>query len=56
MVNVFKDSTTKLPKNDPQVVRVDGEQSDIGGRKSNLPSQGRDSTMSIRHIPNGDGR
>lgn len=52
MVDIFRDSTKSVPKSDPQIVRVNMEQSDIGGRKSHLPAQGKESDLSIRHVPN----
>jgi hypothetical protein len=53
MADIFKNSTMSIPKSDPQIVRVDMEQLDIGGRKSHLPSEGKSSVMSITHTPNG---
>lgn len=52
MVDVFQNNTKSLPKSDPQIVRVDMEQSDIGGRKSHLPGQQRSEKLSISHVPN----
>lgn len=51
MGNLFQDSTKTLPKTaDSQIVRVDMEKSDIGGRKSHLPTAGKNDMM-IAHIP-----
>lgn len=50
--NIFQDSTKSVPKSDEQIVRVDMEQLDIGGRKSHLPSEGKSADMSITHVPN----
>jgi len=50
--NIFQDPTKSVPKSDAQIVRVDMEQLDIGGRKSHLPSQSKSSDMSIDHVPN----
>jgi hypothetical protein len=50
--NLFQDPTKSVPKSDEQIVRVDMEQLDIGGRKSHLPGQGKSSDMSIDHVPN----
>lgn len=52
--NLFQDATKSLPmKADSQIVRVDMEQMDIGGRKSHLPSGSPKSPeLSIRHVPN----
>lgn len=51
-VNIFQDSTKSVPKSDSQIVRVDMEQQDIGGRKSHLPGQMKSDSMSVSHVPN----
>ena len=51
-VDLFKNPTRTVPTSDPQIVRVDMEQQDIGGRKSHLPSQEKSGDMSINHVPN----
>ena len=51
-INLFENSTKTLPKSDDQIVRVDMEQIDIGGRKSHLPSQDKSSVLPISHVPN----
>ena len=51
--DIFRDSTKGIPKSDPQIVRVDMEQQDIGGRKSHLPKGSKSDAMSITHVPNG---
>lgn len=51
-VNVFQDSTKSVPKADSQIVRVDMEEQQIGGRKSALPQQNKNDIM-IQHLPNG---
>lgn len=56
MPNLFQDPTKSIPKSDGQIVRVDMEQQDIGGRKSHLPSQGKSSELSIKHVENGGKR
>lgn len=51
--DLFREPTTSIPKSDPQIVRVDMEQQDIGGRKSHLPKgEKSDSGMGIDHVPN----
>lgn len=50
MVDIFKNSSRKIPKNDPQVVRVDMTEADIGGRKSHLPNAEKSDKMSITHV------
>jgi len=52
MVDVFKNPVKSVPTSDEQIVRVDMEQIDIGGRKSHLPSQQKADKMSISHVPN----
>ncbi len=51
-MNIFMDPTKSIPKSDSQIVRVDMEQDDIGGRKSHLPAQSKSSDMAISHVPN----
>ena len=51
-VNIFKNNTGSLPKSDDQIVRIDMDKSDIGGRKSHLPMQDKNSELSINHVPN----
>jgi len=55
MADIFTNNTKVLPKSDPQIVRVDMEQSDIGGRKSHLPGQSKSDKLSISHVPNSGG-
>lgn len=51
MPNLFQDPTKSIPTKDAQIVRVDMEQQDIGGRKSHLPKEGK-GEASIQHVPN----
>ena len=51
-MNIFQDPTKSVPKSDAQIVRVDMEQLDIGGRKSQLPAADKSSDMSVSHEPN----
>ncbi len=52
MVDVFKNSTSKVPMKDEMIVRVSMEESQIAGRKDNLPSQSAQSPqMPITHVP-----
>lgn len=51
MANIFKDNTSKVPTSDAQIIRVDMEQLEIGGRKSHLPAQTK-SDLNISHVPN----
>ena len=50
--NLFQNSAKSIPMSDEQIVRVDMEQIDIGGRKSHLPAQSKSGDMSINHVPN----
>ena len=50
MTNIFQNDTKSVPKSDAQIVRVNMESSDIGGRKSSLPSKGKSENMSISHV------
>ena len=52
MANIFQDSQKSIPTSDKQIVRVDMEQLDIGGRKSSLPAGSTSQSMSISHVPN----
>jgi hypothetical protein len=48
--DIFKDPTKNIPKNDSQIVRVNMEEIELGGRKSQLPPRGTSAGMSIRHV------
>lgn len=52
MTNIFNDNTKMVPKSDGQIIRVDMETQEIGGRKSSLPNQEKSKDMSIQHVPN----
>ena len=39
-------------KADDQIVRVNMEELEIGGRKSHLPGQMKSDKMSVQHVPN----
>ena len=53
MPNSFQDPTKSLPtKADNQIVRVNMEELEIGGRKSHLPGQMKSDKMSVEHVPN----
>ena len=51
-VNLFQNAAKEIPKSDAQIIRVDMEQIDIGGRKSHLPNQMKSDSMSLQHVPN----
>ena len=37
-VNIWHESIKTVPKSDPQVVRIEFDKSDLGARKSHLPT------------------
>lgn len=49
---LFENNATRLPKSDSQIVRVDMEQQEIGGRKSHLPGQDKSDVLTVSHVPN----
>jgi len=49
-MNIFQNNTKTVPTSDNQIVRVDMEQIDIGGRKSHLPGQQKAPEMSVQHV------
>ena len=51
-MNIFQNSAKTLPKSDEQIMRVDMEQIDIGGRKSHLPAQDKSGALTLSHVPN----
>ena len=51
-LDIFKNSTKTLPKSDDQIVRVNMEELEIGGRKSHLPGQMKSDKMTVQHVPN----
>jgi hypothetical protein len=51
-MNIFQNPTKAIPTSDEQIIRVDMEQIDIGGRKSHLPAQQKATGMGISHVPN----
>jgi hypothetical protein len=55
MVDLFHNPTKSIPTSDEQIIRVDMESLDIGGRKSHLPAQDKSSVLGISHVPNSGG-
>lgn len=51
-VNIFQNNAKTVPTSDEQIVRVDMEQIDIGGRKSHLPAQMKSGVLALNHVPN----
>jgi hypothetical protein len=54
--DIFREPASSIPKSDPQIVRVDMEEQQIGGRKSHLPAASKSDRMSIDHVPNAGSR
>jgi len=52
MADIFQNPAKTIPTSDEQIVRVDMEQIDIGGRKSHLPAQMKSGVLPINHVPN----
>lgn len=50
-MNIFQDPTKSVPTGDKQIVRVNMEELEIGGRKSHLPTEGKSGEMGISHVP-----
>ena len=55
MTDIFRDNTKSVPTQDAQIVRVDMEEQQIGGRKSHLPPRQTSPDMSISHVPSAPG-
>lgn len=51
-VNIFQNNAKTIPTSDEQIVRVDLDKMDIGGRKSHLPAQMKSGSMALSHVPN----
>ncbi len=57
MASIFQDSTTKLPKSDNQIKKIDFTESQIGGRKDHVPTpKATGGDMAIRHVGSEGGR
>ena len=50
--NIFQNSAKSIPTSDEQIIRVDMEQIDIGGRKSHLPAGQKSGALTLSHVPN----
>ena len=51
-VNIFQNSAKSIPTSDEQIVRVNMEEIEIGGRKSHLPAQMKSGAMGLSHVGN----
>ena len=56
MASIFQDPTKSLPKKDEQIIRVDMETQEIGGRKEHLPKSIKSDKLAISHVPNAGGK
>ena len=52
MVDIYQNSAKSIPTSDEQIVRVNMEEIEIGGRKSALPAQQKSGALTISHVPN----
>lgn len=50
--NIFQNNAKSVPTSDEQIVRIDMDKSDIGGRKSHLPAQMKSGALGLSHVPN----
>ena len=51
-VNIFQNMAKSIPTSDEQLVRVNMEEIEIGGRKSHLPAQQKSPSLGLSHVPN----
>jgi len=51
-INIFQNNAKSVPTSDEQIIRVDMEQIDIGGRKSHLPKSEKSGPLALNHVPN----
>ena len=52
MANIFQNNAKTIPKSDEQIVRVDMDRMDIGGRPSHMPAQEKSGALGLSHVPN----
>lgn len=51
-VNIFQNSAKSIPTSDEQIVRIDMDKADIGGRKSHMPAGHKAGGLTLSHVPN----
>lgn len=51
-INIFQNNAKTVPTSDEQIVRIDMDKMDIGGRKSHLPAQEKSGALGLSHVPN----
>jgi hypothetical protein len=49
-LNIFQNGAKSIPQSDEQIVRVDMETIEIGGRKSILPAQMKEAKLGVSHV------
>lgn len=49
-VNVFKESRTNLPQNDPKIHRIEFDKADIGATKSHISKALHKNSNTIQHV------
>lgn len=52
MSNIFQNNAKMIPKSDEQIVRVDLDVLEIGGRKSDVPATMKSGALGLSHVPN----
>ena len=51
-VNIFQNNAKTIPKSDEQIVRIDLDVLQLGGRKSHMPAQEKSGALGLSHVPN----
>jgi hypothetical protein len=49
-LNIFQNGAKTIPQSDEQIVRVNMEEIEIGGRKSHLPAQMKSGALTVSHV------
>jgi hypothetical protein len=50
--DIFRNNAKSIPTSDGQIIRVNMEEIEIGGRKSHLPASRVAGDMALSHVPN----
>lgn len=48
--DVFKENRSNIPMNDPKIVRIEFDKSDIGATKSHLRNANKKNNYTIQHV------
>jgi len=51
-LNIFQNNAKSIPTSDEQIVRIDMDKADIGGRHSHLPATHVSKELPISHVAN----